>query len=103
MGGASSGRSQGLTCTLFLQTTHILGLGRVAILRSLPDMANYGFETVTGTVIEVAVSVTVKFTTVLVPLVPAQLVRAVTVNLPSVVKVVVEIVTRLPFDDAVTL
>ncbi len=64
-------------------------------------MKNYGLEIVTGMVIVLAVSVTLKLT--IVPVVPAQLVRAVTVNLPSVVKVVVEIVTRLPFDDAVTL
>ncbi len=56
---------------------------------------------VTGTVTEVALSVTFKLT--MVPLVPAHAVEAVTVNWPLVVRVAVERVTRLPFEDAVTL
>lgn len=64
-------------------------------------MKNYGFEIVTGTVIVVVLSETLKFTTV--PSDPAHEVLAVTANWPSVVSVVVESVTRLSFEDATTV
>jgi hypothetical protein len=66
-----------------------------------PYFEGYGFEIVTGTVTEVALSVTVKLT--IVPFVPAHAVAAVTVNWPLVVRVAVEIVRRLPFEDAAIL
>ena len=50
---------------------------------------------------EVALSVTFRLT--IVPLAPVHAVAAVMVNWPVVVRLVVEIVTRFPFEDAVTL
>ena len=62
---------------------------------------SYGFKIVIGRVTDVALSVTVKLT--IVPFVPAHAIAAVTVNWPLVVRVSVEIVTRLPAEDAATL
>ena len=80
-----------LTGTKHNHTVHLTGW----------PFERYGFEIVIGTVTEVVLSVTLKLTSV--PFVPAHVVAAVTVNWPSTVNEVVEMVTRFSFEDAVTL